>query len=136
MVQVFGSLAGGVGQIISVAKYMVKRRGPPSQRWRSFLRSHAADIAAMDLFVVPAGAPRSCLDQRRSKSNRAMDCTLEHVSIEGNRKIPKGSLIGESIGIDSILGGNDADGLFLRHSGTCHCTGGERGVATRSCGTV
>jgi hypothetical protein len=59
MVQVFGSLAGGVGQIISVAKYMVKRRGPPSQRWRSFLRSHAADIAAMDLFVVPAGAPRS-----------------------------------------------------------------------------
>src|SRR5438874_2460398 len=37
----------------SVAKYMVKRRGPPSQGWRSFLRNHAADIAAMDLFVVP-----------------------------------------------------------------------------------
>ncbi len=37
----------------SVAKYMVKRRGPPSQRWRSFLHNHAADIAAMDLFVVP-----------------------------------------------------------------------------------
>src|SRR5438477_2357114 len=37
----------------SVAKYMVKRCGPPSQRWRSFLRNHAADIAAMDLFVVP-----------------------------------------------------------------------------------
>jgi len=32
---------------------MVKRRGPPSQRWRSFLHNHAADIAAMDLFVVP-----------------------------------------------------------------------------------
>jgi transposase InsO family protein len=37
----------------SVAKYMVKRRGPPSQGWRTFLCNHAADIAAMDLFVVP-----------------------------------------------------------------------------------
>src|SRR6202795_5214748 len=31
----------------SVAKYMVKRRGPPSQGWRTVLRNHA-DIAAMD----------------------------------------------------------------------------------------
>src|SRR5277367_5170110 len=37
----------------SVAKYMVKRRSPPSQGWRTFLRNHAPDIAAMDLFVVP-----------------------------------------------------------------------------------
>ena len=37
----------------SVAKYMVKWRGPPSQEWRTFLRNHAPDIAAMDLFVVP-----------------------------------------------------------------------------------
>ena len=37
----------------SVAKYMVKRRGPPSQEWRTFLRNHAPDIAAMDFFVVP-----------------------------------------------------------------------------------
>src|SRR6202049_3359200 len=36
----------------SVAKYMVKRRGP-SQGWRTFLHNHAPDIAAMDLFVVP-----------------------------------------------------------------------------------
>jgi hypothetical protein len=36
----------------SVAKYMVKRRGPPGQRWQTFLRNHAPDIAAMDLFVV------------------------------------------------------------------------------------
>ena len=34
-------------------KYMVKRRGSPSQEWRTFLRNHAPDIAAMDLFVVP-----------------------------------------------------------------------------------
>jgi len=37
----------------TVAKYMVTRRGPPSQGWRTFLRNHAPDVAAMDLFVVP-----------------------------------------------------------------------------------
>jgi transposase InsO family protein len=44
-----------VGQS-SVAKYVVKRRGPPSQGWRTFLRNHGPDIAAMDLFVVPTVA--------------------------------------------------------------------------------
>src|SRR5262249_49425733 len=37
----------------SVAKHMVKRGGPPSQGWRTFLRNHAPEIATMDLFVVP-----------------------------------------------------------------------------------
>ena len=37
----------------TVAKYMAKRHGPPSQQWRTFLRNHAPDIAAMDLFVAP-----------------------------------------------------------------------------------
>jgi hypothetical protein len=37
----------------SVAKYMVKRHGPPSQGWLAFLRNHGPDIAAMDFFVVP-----------------------------------------------------------------------------------
>src|SRR5439155_22808122 len=37
----------------SVAKYMAKRCGPPSQGWRTFLRNHSPDIAVMDLFVVP-----------------------------------------------------------------------------------
>src|SRR5260370_40519741 len=32
----------------SVAKYMVKRGGPPSQGWHTFLRNHAPDIAALD----------------------------------------------------------------------------------------
>src|SRR6266567_6236618 len=61
----------------TVAKYMAKRRGPSSQGWGTFLRNHAPNIAAMDLFVVPtisfnflcpghrpAGPPRACLDQR------------------------------------------------------------------------
>jgi transposase InsO family protein len=37
----------------SAAKYMVKRHGSPSQGWQTFLRNHAPDIAAMDLFVAP-----------------------------------------------------------------------------------
>jgi hypothetical protein len=37
----------------SVAKYMERRRGPPSQGWKTFLRNHARHIAAVDLFVVP-----------------------------------------------------------------------------------
>jgi transposase InsO family protein len=37
----------------SVARYMVRRRGPPSQGWRTFLRNHAPEIAAMDLLIVP-----------------------------------------------------------------------------------
>ncbi len=32
---------------------MVKRQRPPSQQWRIFLRNHAPEIAAKDLFVVP-----------------------------------------------------------------------------------
>ena len=37
----------------SVAKCMLTRHGWPSQGWRTFLRNHAPEIAAMDLFVVP-----------------------------------------------------------------------------------
>ncbi|MGB8710592.1 MAG: integrase core domain-containing protein, partial [Methyloceanibacter sp.] len=37
----------------SIHKYMVKRDGPPSQGWLTFLRNHAPNIAATDLFVVP-----------------------------------------------------------------------------------
>ena len=41
-----------IGQT-SVAKYMIRRRGPPSQGWKTFLHNHADGIAAMDFFVVP-----------------------------------------------------------------------------------
>jgi transposase InsO family protein len=37
----------------TVAKYMAKRKRPPSQGWRTFLGNHADGIASMDLFVVP-----------------------------------------------------------------------------------
>jgi transposase InsO family protein len=37
----------------TVAKYMTRRRGPPSQSWKTFLRNHFPDIGAIDMFVVP-----------------------------------------------------------------------------------
>jgi hypothetical protein len=37
----------------TVSKYMVRRQGPPSQTWQTFLRNHANAIAAIDLCVVP-----------------------------------------------------------------------------------
>ena len=66
---------------------MAKRRRPPSQGWRTFLRNHAQDIAAMDLFVVPTigfnllyafvivglGRRELGLDQRYTESNSRMD---------------------------------------------------------------
>ena len=37
----------------TVSKYTNRRRRPPSQSWRTFLRIHAEAIAAIDLCVVP-----------------------------------------------------------------------------------
>lgn len=37
----------------TVAKYIVRRTGPRSQGWQTFLRNHAPDVAAIDIFVVP-----------------------------------------------------------------------------------
>ena len=57
---------------------MAKRRGPPSQGWRTFLHNHAPDIAAMDLFVVPTigfdllyAPQRPRLDQRHTANPTA-----------------------------------------------------------------
>src|SRR5215208_3793491 len=38
----------------TVSKYMVRRRNPPSQTWKTFLRNHAEAIAAIDMCVVPS----------------------------------------------------------------------------------
>jgi hypothetical protein len=37
----------------AVSKYMVRRRNPPSQTWKTFLRNHTEAIAAIDMCVVP-----------------------------------------------------------------------------------
>jgi hypothetical protein len=38
---------------MTVAKYMAKRRRPPSHGWRTFVHKHADAIASIDMFVVP-----------------------------------------------------------------------------------
>jgi transposase InsO family protein len=42
----------------TVAKYMVRRRGTPSQNWQTFLRNHVEGIAAIDMFVVASASFR------------------------------------------------------------------------------
>ncbi len=42
----------------TVAKYLVGRRQPPSQTWRTFLRNHVGQIVAADFFVVPTATYR------------------------------------------------------------------------------
>ena len=37
----------------TVSKYMVRRRKPPSQIWKTFLQNHAEAIVAIDMCVVP-----------------------------------------------------------------------------------
>jgi hypothetical protein len=37
----------------TVSKYMLRRRGPPSQGWMTFLCNHADGIASVDFLVVP-----------------------------------------------------------------------------------
>ena len=37
----------------TVAKYLVRRRKPPSQTWRTFLANHAKELVSSDFFVVP-----------------------------------------------------------------------------------
>lgn len=37
----------------TVSKYMVRRRKPPSQTWRTFLENHVKQLVSIDFFVVP-----------------------------------------------------------------------------------
>ena len=46
-----------VGQT-TVAKYMARRRRPPSQGWKTFLRNRADGIAIIGMFVVRTGRIR------------------------------------------------------------------------------
>jgi transposase InsO family protein len=37
----------------SVSKYMIRRRRPPSQTWRTFLENHVQSMVSIDFFTVP-----------------------------------------------------------------------------------
>jgi len=40
----------------TVEKYMVRRNGPPSGKWRAFLKNHAGEMLACDFFSVPTAS--------------------------------------------------------------------------------
>ena len=42
----------------TVAKYLGRRTGPPSQSWRTFLANHVAELASIDFFTVPTATFR------------------------------------------------------------------------------
>jgi hypothetical protein len=92
---------------------MVKRRGPPSQGWRTFLRNHAPDIAASDMFVVPTiGFKLLCgivimrLDGRRLvRTNATTNPTAEWIARQIKRCSPGIRRLATSFGIATGLTG-------------------------------
>ena len=42
----------------TVSRYMPRRRKPPSQSWRTFLRNHTKELVSIDFFVVPTATFR------------------------------------------------------------------------------
>lgn len=42
----------------TVSKYMIRRSGPPSQSWRTFLENHADELICLDFFTVPTATFR------------------------------------------------------------------------------
>lgn len=42
----------------TVSRYMPRRRKPPSQSWRAFLRNHTKELVSVDFFVVPTATFR------------------------------------------------------------------------------
>lgn len=46
----------------TVAKYIVKPPAPPTQSWRTFVRNHLSEIAAIDFFTIPTATFRTLYD--------------------------------------------------------------------------
>jgi hypothetical protein len=94
-----------VGQT-SVAKYMVKRRGPPSQGWKTFLHNHADGIAAMDMFVRTDDLVSSAvrlIDYGAWPTtdfvvwcHRASDCGMDRKSNHGSMRLGTSSPLSHS----------------------------------------
>jgi transposase InsO family protein len=40
----------------TVSKYLVRRRGPPSQNWRAFLQNHSKELISLDFLTVPTAS--------------------------------------------------------------------------------
>jgi transposase InsO family protein len=40
----------------TVSNYLVRRRGPPSQGWRTFLQNHSKELISLDFLTVPTAS--------------------------------------------------------------------------------
>jgi transposase InsO family protein len=40
----------------TVSNYMVRRRGPPSQNWRTFLQNHSKELVSLDFLTIPTAS--------------------------------------------------------------------------------
>jgi transposase InsO family protein len=45
----------------TIERYMARRTGPPSGKWRAFLQNHAGEILVCDFFQVPTASFRSLI---------------------------------------------------------------------------
>ncbi len=58
--------------VSTVAKYILRRRKPPSPTWRAFLDNHRKDLVALDFFVASRRrGPRGRTRMRRGSSVRS-----------------------------------------------------------------
>jgi hypothetical protein len=111
---------------------MAKRRGPPSHGWCTFLRNHAPNIAAMDLFVVPTiGFKLLCafvvvrLDRRELVwINVTANPTAEWVARHnGGLPLERGSALHDpGPGLHLRCGGHTPTACH-GHPGQAYCTG-------------
>src|SRR5260370_1980316 len=103
----------------SAAKYMVKRRGPPSQGWRTFLRNHpdGAKVGGERAHEAPSGSYHQA-DARRYDSEFGLSSFVQGIVVSKNNVIAFGS-----------LGGRPS--LSSDH---CRCESGRANRSGSSCG--
>jgi len=80
----------------TIAKYMVRQPGPPSQTWRAIIRNHMTEISAIDFFTVHTAAFKTIyvfvilsLDRRRIVHfNVTTNPTAEWTSLQLIQALP------------------------------------------------
>jgi putative transposase len=97
-----------LGVVVSqatVAKYMGRRRRPPSQTWRTFLSNHVGQIVAADFFVVPTVTCRLVFvlvllahDRRRIRArggHRASDGRVDGPAVARSVSVGRGAAVSD-----------------------------------------
>jgi hypothetical protein len=138
----------------SVSKYMIRRRRPPSQTWRTFLENHARSLVSVDFLTVPTirfqilyvflvlgtRPPADSPLCRDRSSNSGMDCTATAGSLSmGHRAslFAAGSRSDLWAGLLSSTQGHGDQTGAVRAAlavATCLCGTGDRNYSPRVLG--